>query len=140
MEAGYKNTVNCVFREGRERVARDGSYLLQPRTSRLEMSVSYGFFTYWTVVARTPNRLPSAISDHVLWLLLSRHSALNDDERRQFTNDLWDPEPGLKTLPNEVQQRYREAVVPPGLFTRDFCNYTLTFVISTATSLCTYRF
>ena len=26
-------------------------------------------------------------------------------------NDLRDPEPGLKTLPDEVQQRYREAVV-----------------------------
>ena len=57
-------------KEGRERVARDGSYLLQPRTSRLELSVSYGF-TYWTVVvARTPNRLPSAISDPVLWVCL----------------------------------------------------------------------
>ena len=128
VEVRSKNTANCVFRVERTGTGGKRRLILAaakeiPPGGVLELSVRYGFFTYWTVhvaVARTPNRLPSAISDPVLWLLLSSHSALNDDERRQFTNDLWDPEHGLTTLPDGVQQRYREAVVPTGLRTRDF--------------------
>ena len=110
VEMRSKNTANCVFRVERTGTGGKRRLILAaakeiPPGGVLELSASYGFFTYWTVaVARTPNRLPSAISDPVLWLLLSSYSALNDDERRQFTNDLWDPQHGLQTLPERVKQ------------------------------------
>ena len=121
-----RRMANCVFKEER---GTDGKKQLTLAASReipagdapLELSVCYGFFSYWTVaVCRAPNRLPSKISDPILWLLQSRFSVLNDEQRRQFSNGVWQPHHGLTTLSPDVGEKYRAAKVPPGLNTRDF--------------------
>ena len=92
-----------------------------PAGDTLELSVCYDFFRYWIPsVAATPNRLPSSISDPLLWLVLSDYSNLNNQERRSFTNRKWTEDQGLTTLPIHIQQWYRSAEAPPGLSTRDF--------------------